>query len=133
VFPNRSIADVCKHLKGSVVMSRGPGRVVRAIEGVFAAESDNAFTTAELCERVYRNEAIVKKHSPPRATQGLREKSTPRPELGVWGDDGRSARKSNPFRVSSAATGSWKSPPQATMRVTFGPGFVGIFALSIVP
>jgi hypothetical protein len=80
----RSIADVCKHLKGSVVMSRGPGRVVRAIEGVFAAESDNAFTTAELCERVYRNEAIVKKHSP-RVRRRASAKNLPRDPSWVCG------------------------------------------------
>ena len=35
-------------------MSKGPGRVQRAIEAAFKAEPDNAFTTAELCHRTYR-------------------------------------------------------------------------------
>jgi hypothetical protein len=40
---------------------QGPGRVQRAIRAIFAAEPDNAFTTAELCERVYGNR-VEKKH-----------------------------------------------------------------------
>src|SRR5260370_32165026 len=34
-------------------MSKGPGRIQLAISAVFAAEPDNAFTTTELCERIY--------------------------------------------------------------------------------
>lgn len=34
-------------------MSRGPGRIQRAVAAIFAAEPDNAFLTIELCERVY--------------------------------------------------------------------------------
>jgi len=34
-------------------MSRGPGRVQRAIKAAFQAEPNNAFTTEELCRRVY--------------------------------------------------------------------------------
>jgi hypothetical protein len=37
-------------------MSKGPGRVQRIIAAAFAAEPDNAFTTTELCERVYPDE-----------------------------------------------------------------------------
>jgi hypothetical protein len=44
-------------------MSRGPGKIQRAIEAVFEAEPDNAFLLSELCERVYtgRNR-VEKKH-----------------------------------------------------------------------
>jgi hypothetical protein len=34
-------------------MSKGPGRLERAIEALFDAERDNAFTLEELCERIY--------------------------------------------------------------------------------
>jgi hypothetical protein len=44
-------------------MSRGPGRIERAIEAVFAAEPDNAFTTEDLCDRVYNGaNGVEKKH-----------------------------------------------------------------------
>jgi hypothetical protein len=44
-------------------MSRGPGRIERAIIAAFAAEPDNAFTTDDLVERVYRGvNRIEKKH-----------------------------------------------------------------------
>src|SRR5262249_8004802 len=35
------------------LMSKGPGRIQRAIMAAFEAEPDNAFTTVELCERAY--------------------------------------------------------------------------------
>jgi len=34
-------------------MSGGPGRIERAIEALFDADRDNAFTVEELCERIY--------------------------------------------------------------------------------
>ena len=34
-------------------MSRGAGRVERAIMAAVRAEPDNAFTVADLCDRVY--------------------------------------------------------------------------------
>jgi hypothetical protein len=45
-------------------MSKGPGRIQQAIKALFAAEPDNAFTTAELCERIYGvvDSDIEKKH-----------------------------------------------------------------------
>jgi hypothetical protein len=43
-------------------MSRGPGRIQRAIEAAFKADPDNALTTMELCERVYGTEHVGKKH-----------------------------------------------------------------------
>ncbi len=45
------------------LMSRGPGKIERAIEAVFAAEPDDAFTTADLCDRVYPSlNRVEKKH-----------------------------------------------------------------------
>jgi hypothetical protein len=44
-------------------MSRGPGKIERAIEAVFAAEPDDAFTTADLCDWVYPAlNRVEKKH-----------------------------------------------------------------------
>ena len=44
-------------------MSRGPGRIERAIEAIFDAEPDNAFSTDDLCWRVYRGiNRVEKKH-----------------------------------------------------------------------
>ena len=34
-------------------MSRGPGRIERAIEAIFDAEPENALTTEDLCIRIY--------------------------------------------------------------------------------
>src|SRR5262249_14704689 len=45
------------------LMSRGPGRIQRAIMAVFEAEPDNGFLLSELCERVYRGiNRVEKKH-----------------------------------------------------------------------
>jgi hypothetical protein len=47
----------------STLMSRGHGKVQRAILAVFAAEPDNAFLLSELCERVFSGlNRIEKKH-----------------------------------------------------------------------
>jgi hypothetical protein len=43
-------------------MSKGPGRIQQAIKALFVAEPDNAFTTAELCERIYGVGGVEKKH-----------------------------------------------------------------------
>jgi hypothetical protein len=48
-------------------MSRGPGWVEQKVEAVFKANGDNAFTTDDLCRRVYRPRSrkalpIEKKH-----------------------------------------------------------------------
>lgn len=44
-------------------MSRGPGRVERAILAAFAAEPDNAFTTDDLCQRAFPTvNRVEKKH-----------------------------------------------------------------------
>src|SRR5690348_8529156 len=49
------------------LMSKGPGRIERAIEAAFAAEPDNGFTVEDLCIRAYPGEfkygyTIDKKH-----------------------------------------------------------------------
>ena len=44
-------------------MSRGPGKIERAVETVFDTEPDNAFTTEDLCDRVYLGvNRIERKH-----------------------------------------------------------------------
>lgn len=44
-------------------MSRGPGRIERAIRAAYAAEPDNAFTTDDLCDRIFAGvNRIEKKH-----------------------------------------------------------------------
>jgi hypothetical protein len=44
-------------------MSRGPGRIERAIAVILNTEPDNAFTTEELCERIYCGvNRVEKKH-----------------------------------------------------------------------
>ena len=60
-------------------MSRGPGRIERAIASVFDAEPDNAFTTEELCKRVYCGvNRVKKKHG--LLCLGLRDAGRPRPK-----------------------------------------------------
>src|SRR5262249_46583710 len=53
-----------KHCVGSeTLMSRGPGKLQRAIEAIFGAEPDNGFLLTELCERIYRGiNQVDKKH-----------------------------------------------------------------------
>jgi hypothetical protein len=44
-------------------MCKGPGRIERAIAAALDAEPDGAFTTDDLCDRVYRGvNRIEKKH-----------------------------------------------------------------------
>jgi hypothetical protein len=44
-------------------MSRGPGRIERAIAAILDGEADNAFTTEDLCDRVYPGvNRVEKKH-----------------------------------------------------------------------
>ena len=44
-------------------MSKGPGRIERAIAAILDGEADNAFTTEDLCERVYSGvNRVEKKH-----------------------------------------------------------------------
>jgi|SRR5271169_2974524 len=43
-------------------MSKGPGRIGRAIAAMFDAEPENAFTVEELCERAYPGVSVEKKH-----------------------------------------------------------------------
>jgi hypothetical protein len=61
-------------------MSRGPGKIQRAIEAAFRAEPDNAFLLSEMCERVYPGvNRIEKKHrvAVARAVRAI-------PQLGCW-------------------------------------------------
>jgi hypothetical protein len=45
------------------LMSKGPGRIERAIASIFDTEPGNAFTTEDLCERVYPGiNRVEKKH-----------------------------------------------------------------------
>jgi hypothetical protein len=43
-------------------MSRGPGKIERALHALLASEPDGAFTIRELCERVYQVAQVEKKH-----------------------------------------------------------------------
>lgn len=43
-------------------MSRGPGRVQRAIIAAFAAEPERAFTVQELAHLAFPEESIAKRH-----------------------------------------------------------------------
>jgi hypothetical protein len=43
-------------------MSRGPGRIERAIAAILDAEPDNAFTVEDLCRRIYGIERVEKRH-----------------------------------------------------------------------
>jgi hypothetical protein len=43
-------------------MSKGPGRIERAIVSILDAAPDRAFTTKELCKRVYGTGYVEKKH-----------------------------------------------------------------------
>ena len=43
-------------------MSRGPGRIERALRALFDAHPDLAFVTDELCEHCYPGVVIEKKH-----------------------------------------------------------------------
>jgi len=64
-------------------MSKGPGRVSRAVETALEAEPDSAFTVEDLCDRVYRGiNQVEKKHrvSVLRAAKAIVAR---RPEL-VW-------------------------------------------------
>jgi hypothetical protein len=62
VFPYGYVAFGMETLKQGTLMSKGAGRVERAIAGVFEAEPDNAFTVEDLCDRAYPGELVEKKH-----------------------------------------------------------------------
>jgi hypothetical protein len=61
-------------------MSKGPGKIQRALTAIFDAAPDVALTTTELCQRVYG--AAEKRHKVAlaRAMRGIQKR---RPELGV--------------------------------------------------
>ena len=65
-------------------MSKGPGRIERAIADILDGEADNAFTTEDLCERVYPGvNRVEKKHRVAvlRAANGLVKR---RDNTGCW-------------------------------------------------
>ena len=43
-------------------MSRGPGRIERAVVELVASDTDNAFTIREACRRIYGMDPVQKKH-----------------------------------------------------------------------
>jgi hypothetical protein len=43
-------------------MSRGPGRVQRAILAVIATDSDSAWTITQLCQHIYSTKSVEEKH-----------------------------------------------------------------------
>src|SRR5260370_37211150 len=57
-----SLSQLVEGVERETLMNKGPGRVEKIIEAVFAAEPDNAFTIEDLCDRVYPGELIEKKH-----------------------------------------------------------------------
>jgi hypothetical protein len=65
-------------------MSRGPGRIERALAAIFDAEPENAFTSEELCARIYSTHGVpiqTKHHiSLIRAAKTLAKR---RPEI-IW-------------------------------------------------
>jgi hypothetical protein len=74
-------------------MSRGPGKIGRAIEALFDAERNNAFTLEELCERIYGVHRVLDPEStdPKRLRQthrvavarAARKVATRRPEIQI--------------------------------------------------
>jgi hypothetical protein len=73
-------------------MSKGPGRIERAIEAIFANDPDNAFTVVELCRLIYPSKYSW--HGPPkkqrvavtRAAKGVVKRH---PELDWWRAENR--------------------------------------------
>ena len=71
----------------TLIMSRGPGRVERAIEAILTWEADNAFSVADLCKRIYpRIKRIDKKHrvSVLRAARKLAQRRDTLDTMGSW-------------------------------------------------
>jgi hypothetical protein len=69
-------------------MSKGPGRIERAIAAIFDRERDNAFTLEDLAERVWPGlNQVEKKHrvSVARAARNLARR---RPEIQCWEGEG---------------------------------------------
>jgi hypothetical protein len=101
------LANRNTHDGSETLMSRGPGRLQRAIRAAFEAEPDNAFLLSELCERVYRGiNRIEKKHrvALARAARGI-------PELECWRRQtlGRELLILDPCNVMSYAMARLKS------------------------
>jgi hypothetical protein len=73
-------------------MSKGPGRIERALVAIFDSERDNAFTLEDLCERIWPDmypdgAPVEKKHriSLARAARNLAKR---RPEIQCWRGEG---------------------------------------------
>jgi hypothetical protein len=57
------LADGSINVGSETLMSRGPGKIQRAVMAVFEAEPENGLLLSELCERVYRGiNRVEKKH-----------------------------------------------------------------------
>jgi hypothetical protein len=87
-------------------MSRGPGRIERAIRALLDANPDRAFTTDELCEHCYPVVAIEKKHMVAvlRAAMNVLKADPDWTAERVWGDKGNRYRFFNRDSVVSRAT-----------------------------
>ena len=99
----------------ATLMSRGLGRVGRAIAAAFDDEPDNAFTTVELCERVWPEKATGKywltRAMSVAALRAVKSLAVHRPDLGVKAqreDMARGAPAVFQYRVLSYAMGRLK-------------------------
>lgn len=63
-------------------MSRGLGRIQRAIEAAFGADPDNAFTVEDLCDRVYPGIARIEKKHRVAVLRAARNLSKARDDIG---------------------------------------------------
>jgi hypothetical protein len=68
-------------------MSRGLGRIERALAAIFDSERDNAFTLEDLCERVYPDANQVEKKHRVSVTRAARSLARSRPEI-QWMEGG---------------------------------------------
>ena len=64
-------------------MSKGLGHVGRAIAAAFDAEPDNAFTTDELCQRVYKSEWATERSKRVAVLRAVKSLAVHRPDLDV--------------------------------------------------
>ena len=92
-------------------MSRGPGRIERAIEAAFDAEPDNAFNIEDLCERVYHGLNRVEKKHRVAVLRAMRAVVRRRPDLDCMIGEGlgRPVVYYNPFNVMSYAMARLKT------------------------
>jgi hypothetical protein len=92
-------------------MSRGPGRIERAIEAAFAAEPDNAFNTLDLCEHAYPGVNRIDKKHRVAVLRALKRIMARRPDLETMQGDalGREIVVYHRYKVMSYAMGRLKS------------------------